>query len=186
MMRGVAEDSTAHLVTGVLRVLCRGVCTSSRLHTHVVGCAFGCDRAVGEDDLCHYRECPLLKQLLIDMFPKAGLCMSWSEALHGEDWLLALCCLGPRWGRSRDLVGRALVDCFLSAHNARRTGSTVSGKLLRATRLRQQSRRHPKLLDALRSLRPLPPAAAPAVAAAAARALPGSAPSPPGVGGPLV
>ena len=49
-MRAVEKDSTAHLVTGVLRVLCRGVCTSSRLHTRVVGRAYGCDRAVGDDD----------------------------------------------------------------------------------------------------------------------------------------
>ena len=169
-MRAVEKDSTTHLVTGVLRVLCRGVCTSSRLHTLVVGCAFGCDRTRGDDDLCHYRECPKLKQHLVGMFPKAGLISSWSEALRGSDWLISLCCLGPKWGRSRDLIGCAVVDCFLSAHNARRTGSNVSGELLLAARLRQQTRRHPKLHDALRSLRPLPPAAAPAAASAVARA----------------
>eukprot|EP00959_Pyramimonas_sp_CCMP1952_P273840 5723821-Pyramimonas_sp.AAC.1 len=36
-MRKVEMGSTMHLVTGVLRVLCRGVCTSSRLHTTVEG-----------------------------------------------------------------------------------------------------------------------------------------------------
>ena len=171
---------------GVLRVLCRGVCTSSRLHTLVVGCAFGCDRSSGDDDICHDRECPKLKQHLVGMFPKAGLISSWSEALRGSDWLLTLCCLGPKWGRSRDLIGCALVDCFLSAHNARRTGSNVAGEILLAARLRQQTRRHPKLHDALRSLRPLPPAAAPAAAAAVARASPGPSLLPIGVGGPLV
>ena len=129
-MRRVEKDSTMHLVTGVLRVLCRGVCTSSRLHTTVVGCAFGCPRAVADDDLLHYRGCPKLEQCLIGIFPRGGLLRSWTDALTGEDWLLTLCCLGPQWGRSRDLVGSALIDCFLASHNARRNGSVQPGDFL--------------------------------------------------------
>eukprot|EP00959_Pyramimonas_sp_CCMP1952_P446248 9343220-Pyramimonas_sp.AAC.1 len=103
-MRKVEKDSTMHLVTGVLRVLCRGVCTSSRLHTTVEGCAFGCPLEAANDDLRHYRVCPELKAGLIDIFPRGGPLRSWTAALTGEDLLFTLCCLGPQWGRSRDLV----------------------------------------------------------------------------------
>eukprot|EP00959_Pyramimonas_sp_CCMP1952_P176763 3694648-Pyramimonas_sp.AAC.1 len=151
-MRKVEKDSTMHLVTGVLRVLCRGACTSSRLHTMAMGCAFGRPLEVADDDLRHYRVCPKLKAGLIGIFPRGGLLRPWTAALTGEDWLLTLCCLGPQWGRSRDLVGRALIDCFLAAHNARRTGSVQPGEFLIKARLRQLSRRHPKLNEALRAL----------------------------------
>eukprot|EP00959_Pyramimonas_sp_CCMP1952_P034066 714075-Pyramimonas_sp.AAC.1 len=60
-MREVEKDSAMHLVTGVLRVLCLWVCTSSRLRTTVEGCAFGCPLEAAGDDLRHYRACPKLK-----------------------------------------------------------------------------------------------------------------------------
>jgi hypothetical protein len=170
-MRKVEKDSAMHLVTGVLRVLCRGVCTSSLLHTTVVGCAFGCPLDVANDDLRHYRVCPKLKAGLADKFPRGGLLRTWAAALTGEDWLLTLCCLGPQWGRSRDLVGCALIYCFLAAHNARRTGSVQPGDFLIKPRLRQLSRRHPRLNEALRALR----------APAAAAAPPPASPAPPAV-----
>eukprot|EP00959_Pyramimonas_sp_CCMP1952_P335538 7025713-Pyramimonas_sp.AAC.1 len=64
----VVKKSQAYIGVSILRIACRGICTTSRFHCAPRGCVFGCARPASGadlDDLKHYKTCPCLYRLLV-------------------------------------------------------------------------------------------------------------------------
>ena len=147
-MKRVCNSVSLFLVVAVLRILCRGVWTSARFHSHPRGCLFGCRE--GRDDLSHYQHCPKV----------SGFFSSWARPLFPLGFaapLPVLCCVDGRApDTKRDVALCTLAECFVHTHSQFRlrlvSASTPPDAVFEG-RLRMLMLRHPPIRAAIQHVR---------------------------------